>query len=105
MKSLFLVALVGVTSLLAYLTGTRRLGLSGRSLWAALARMLECVGMALVFFVANLGLGMLPILTFRTLTPSFAPLYLANDVSLLVFSFLQGLTCCWWWRNHGPSLQ
>ena len=104
MKPLFLVALVGVTSVLAYLTGTRRLGLSGRSLWAALARMLECIGMALVFFIANLGLGIVLILAFRTLTPRFAPLYLANDVSLLVFSLVQGLTFCWWWRIHGPSL-
>ena len=104
MKPLFLVALVGVTSVLAYLTGTRRLGLSGRSLWAALARMLECIGMALVFFIANLGLGIVLILAFRTLTPRFAPLYLANDVSLLVFSLAQGLTFCWWWRIHGPSL-
>ena len=104
MKPLFLVALVGVTSVLAYLTGTRRLGLSGRRLWAALARMLECIGMALVFFIANLGLGIVLILAFRTLTPRFAPLYLANDVSLLVFSFLQSMTFCWWWRIQGPSL-
>ncbi len=105
MNPLFLVVLVGVTSLLAYLTGTRRLGLSGRSLWAALARMLECVGMAFVFFVANLGLGIVLILAFRTLTHRFAPVYLANDVSLLVFSLVQGLTFCWWWRIQGPSLQ
>jgi len=105
MKPLFLVALVGVTSLLAYLAGTRQLGLSRHSLWAAIARTLECIGMAIVFLVANLGFGMLLILAFRTLTPRFAPLYLANDVSLLVFSLLQGLTCCWWWRIQDPTPQ
>ena len=105
MKPLFLVALVGVTSLLAYLAGTRRLGLSGHSLWAALARTLECIGMMAVFFAANLGLGMILILSFRTLTPGFAPLYLTNDISLVIFSFAQSLTFCWWWRIHGPSPQ
>ena len=98
MKPLFLVALVGVTSLLAYLTGTRRLGLSGHSLRLAFARMLECVGMTAVFFAANLGLGMILILSFRTLTPGFAPLYLTNDISLVIFSFAQSLTFCWWWK-------
>jgi hypothetical protein len=100
MKPLFLVVLVGATSLLAYLTGTRRLGLSGHSLRLALARMLECVGVMVVFFAANLGLGMILILSFRTLTPGFAPLYLANDISLLVFSFLQSLTFTLWWKTQ-----
>ncbi len=98
MENLFLLALVGVTSIAAYLAGTRRLGLSRHSLWAALARMLECVGMLAVFFAANLGLGMILILSFRTLTPGFAPLYLTNDISLLVFSFLQSLAFCCWWK-------
>jgi hypothetical protein len=103
MENLFLLALVGVTSIAAYLAGMRRLGLSGYTLRAALARMLECVGMAAVFFAANLGLGMILILSFRTLTPGFAPLYLANDISLLVFSFLQGLTFCWWWKMRASE--
>lgn len=103
MKPLFLVALVGVTSLLAYLAGARRLGLSGHSLRLALAGVLECVGMTAVFFVANLGLGMILILSFRTLTPGFAPLYLAEDISLVVFSFLQGLTFCWWWKMRASE--
>jgi hypothetical protein len=98
MKDFFLVALVGISSIAAYLAGRRCLGLSGRSLWSALAGMLECVGMAALFFAANLGLGMILILSFRTLTPGFAPLYLTNDISLLVFSFLQSLTFLWWWR-------
>jgi hypothetical protein len=98
MKNLFLVALVGTTSIAAYLAGTRRLGLSAYSLGRALARTLECVGMTAVFFTANVSLGTILILSFRTLTPGFAPLYFADDISLVVFSFAQSLTFCCWWK-------
>ena len=103
MGHLFPLALVGLTSAVGFLMGKRIFGLSGRDMGPALAGMLECVGLAAVFFAVNLGVGMLLILAFRTLTPGFAPLYLANDVSLLGFSLLQAVAFRWWLKAGSVS--
>ena len=102
MSSLYPLALVSLTSAVALMVGIRVLGISGGKLWSALAGMFECVGLAAVFFAVNLALGMLLIVAFRTLTPGFAPMYLANDASLLAFSFLQGMVFSWWLKA-GPA--
>jgi hypothetical protein len=62
--------------------------------------------MGVMCFVGNLGVGMGVILAVRSLTPWFVSIYLANDVSLLALSLLQGFTLCVWWhegREESPA--
>lgn len=92
----FILVLVGLTSVGAYLVGARALGLSGSGVREAIGAMFECVGMTLVFLVVNLALGMVVILAARQFTRGFVPLYLAADEAFLALSLLQGLTFRWW---------
>ncbi|HSB80591.1 MAG TPA: hypothetical protein VLM91_17555 [Candidatus Methylomirabilis sp.] len=96
MEQFFVPVLVGLTSVGGFLLGARAFGFSGKGLRAAVGKTLECVGLALVFLVTNLLAGMAFVLLGRLLTRGFASLYLANDVTLLVLSLLQGLTLQWW---------
>ncbi len=91
-----LLALIGLTSIQLYILGRKGLGLSAQTLGAAAAKMLECVGAALVFFGVNLAVAGLTILAIRKLTGMFLSLYPANDVVWLILSSLQGLTFQWW---------
>ena len=95
MGELFLLILLGLTSVGAYLIGRRR-GLSWTEFRRAFGKMLESIGISLVFFLVNLGLGVGIILAIRTFTPWFVSLYLADNAVLLVLSLLQGLTFQWW---------
>ena len=102
MESLFPLGIVLLSSLGCYLVGRRIGRRTRRSLWASVRRMLEGVGMGALCFGLNLGLGMGLVLAVRSLTPWFLSIYLANDVSLLALSILQGFTLCLWWRA-GPE--
>ncbi len=99
MRGAFILGLVACTSIVAFLVGARGLGLPRRGLRVAAGRMLECVGLTLVFFAANLVLAMLAILAARRLTRGFVSLYLANDLVLLGLSLLQALVFAWWWER------
>jgi hypothetical protein len=96
MEQFFVLILVALTSLVAYLVGAAALGLSRGGLRTAIGSMLGGVGMTVVFFLANLAAGMAIILASRLLLREFVSLYLAGDVTLLVLSLLQGLTFQWW---------
>lgn len=98
MKQPFVLALVGLTSVGAYLVGANGLGLSGSGLRKAVGKMVECFGMMLVFFVVNLAAGMIAILTARVLTRGLGrSTSLPNETAtLLVFSLLQDLAFQWW---------
>ena len=102
MEQFFVLGLIGITSLGTLVLGVKALGYSGKGLRAAAGKMLECVGVTLVFFLVNLAAGMAVVLLGRHLTGRFISLYLASDVTLLVFSLLQGLTFVWW-RERQPS--
>jgi hypothetical protein len=105
MESLFPLAIVVLSSGGCYLVGRRIGGCTRRGLWAAVRRVLECLGMSAMCFVLNMGLGMGLILAVRSVTPWFVFMYLADDVSLLALSLLQGLTLCLWWHGgQGDSL-
>jgi hypothetical protein len=96
MAQAMILILVSFTSTGAFLIGTRGLRLRGRDLGAAIGKMLECIGVILVFFVANLTIGLVAILVGRSLTGAFVSTYSMSDVVLLVVSFLQGLIFhCW----------
>ena len=103
MEQPFILVLVGLTSVGAYLVGAKGFGLSANRLRTAIGRVLECVGMTLLFFVVNLAAGIIAILAARVLTRGGMSLYLADDVTLLVLSLLQGLTFQWWREPSGSS--
>ena len=102
MPELLLFALPAITSIAAYLLG-RRLGLSPRALAAAADKALECLGLAVLFYGSNLGIGVLGILVTRWLTGAFVSLYSVRDVTLLVLSLLQALVFAWWRDRTTPA--
>jgi hypothetical protein len=87
--ALFLV-LVAVTSLGAYRVGIRRLRLRTSALTLAMSRTLACLGLVLIFLGANMVLGVTMILAIRA-TGRFVPLYIVDDITLVILSLLQGL--------------
>ena len=96
MARYFVLILVALTSLGTYWVGAKILGCSPAGLRQAFGKVLESIGLTLLFFALNLGLGMLVILAGRFLTGGFVSLYYASDITLLVLALLQGLTWQWW---------
>lgn len=102
MEQVFILALVGVTSLGAYLVGAIGLKLPGRGIRRAIGKMFECFGITLVFFMVNLAVGVVGILAARVVTGEFVSLYLAADAVLLPLSLIQGLAFQWWRDLSAP---
>jgi len=98
MGLLVIVGLVALTSVGAYIVGTRVLALERVSLRPALGEALECLGLAVVFLVVNLAAGLTSIFGFRALTGRFVSVYWLNDLSLVVLSVLEALVFHRWWR-------
>jgi hypothetical protein len=94
--------LVGLTSTGAYLAGIRKLGLSRQRLWAAVVCLLECAGMSMVFFCANLAIGLAAIFAVRNLTHVFVSMYFLNEVFIVLLSVLQGIIFVAWLES-GPT--
>jgi hypothetical protein len=97
-REAFVPLLIALTSVGAWAIGARGLGLASRRLGRAGGRMLESLGLIVVFFVANLSVAGLVILTARSVGPRFVSLYLADDVTLLALSVFQGLAFQAWWE-------
>jgi hypothetical protein len=104
MTALVLPGLVVLTSVGAYLIGTRALGLPRQGLRPAVRRTLELAGLAVVFLVANLAVGLAVILTTRALSTRFVSVYVLSDVSLVALSALQGVIFSWWRRLTPAAL-
>lgn len=102
MQELLLLGLATLTSLGTYLLG-RRLGLSPGALGAAVDKTLQCLGLTLLFYALNVGIGVVGILVARAVTRVFVSLYLVEDVMLLVLSLLQGLVFAWWREGRAPA--
>lgn len=96
MEAVFIAALVGLTSIGAYYVGIRALGLSGAGLGAAIGKMLESVGMVLIFLAVNLTAAILIVLAVRGLTGTFVSAYVTDDAVWLGLSLIQGLAFQWW---------
>ena len=96
MQEGFLLVLIALTSTGAWAVGARRLGLDSRALGAAAGRLLESLGVIVIFLAANLLVAGLLILTARSAGPRFVSLYLADDAIVLVLSVLQGLAFQAW---------
>lgn len=100
MEAYYLLLLFGVTSPVLYLAATRGLGLRRDALRPALARMLECIGLAIVLAALNVAVGFLLVLALRRLTGTFVSLYLNTDGTLLALSVLQAVVLQWWMRDR-----
>ncbi|HWN92596.1 MAG TPA: hypothetical protein VNQ15_14345 [Verrucomicrobiae bacterium] len=96
-QSVLLVALGAITSLAAGLIA-RRAGAETRQLGRALLLALELIGTAALFLIANLALGVLIVLTIRSVSSHFVSIYVLNDVSLVGLSILQGVVFFCWGR-------
>jgi hypothetical protein len=101
MESVYILIVAGLTSVGAYILGITRLRFSGSGLQLAFGKACECVGLTLVFFLLNLGVGMLAILAVRSFSGRFVSLYLMSDITLLVLSLLQALTFQAWREGSG----
>jgi hypothetical protein len=101
MQEGFLLMLIVLTSAGAWVVGARRLGLDSRALGAAVGRLLESLGVIVIFLAANVLVAGLVILTARSVGPRFVSLYLADDAIVLVLSALQGLAFQAW-REASP---
>jgi hypothetical protein len=88
--------LLALTSGAACWIGTRHLGLRPRALRGSAGRALEAVGATLVFFAANLCLGVLIVLALRASTASFLSLHRLPSWILLALSLLQALVFQAW---------
>ena len=91
-----ILTLVGLTSAGAYLVTRRGFRLSGGQFLPAIGKMLEGIGMGLVFFIINVLTAAFLFLALRRLTGTFVSVYEAKDLSLPVLSLLQGLAFHWW---------
>ena len=92
----YLLVLCALTSALAA-TWSRRRGRPLPELRGALARALECVGLAVVMLGVNVVVGMIVVLALRAVTGSFISLYPNADLTLLVLSLVQALVLQAWW--------
>lgn len=96
MEATFIAALAGLTSIGAYYFGARVLRLSGGGLAAAIGKMLESVGIVLIFLTVNLSVAVLIVLIARSLTGFFVSAYVTDDAVWLGLSLIQGLAFQWW---------
>jgi len=104
MAQVLMMLLVGLTSAVAYAIGARRLGLRAAALPMALSGLLRCAGTIALFFIANVVLGLVLILTIRDLTATFLSVYLLDDEFLLYLSVCQGIAFeCWRARRQVSS--
>ena len=100
MPEVTVLLVIGLSSLAGYFLGARRFGLSRPELAAAVRATVEAIGMAIVFFVANLGLSALAIVLARTVTGRFVSAYSVDELALAVVSLLQGFFFRWWWGTR-----
>lgn len=101
MNSLTLIVIVCLTSLGAYLAGTRFAGLRRTHLKEAAIEALDCLGLAMAFLLANLAVGIALIVGLRVLTGRFISVYVVNDAALAILSLLQALVFQRWRRGPG----
>jgi hypothetical protein len=96
MSSITLALIVGLTSLGAYLAGTRFAGLRRVGLRWAVMETLECLGLIVIFFLGNFAVGAALILGLRAFGGRFISVYIVNDATLAILSLLQALVFHQW---------
>lgn len=100
MESIFVLLLATLSSLALWLWGRRRLGLTAVGLKSAVASTLECLGLAVVLYAANVVLGLALTALVRAVSGHFVSLYHTADPVLFLLSLLQALLFCWWRRGR-----
>lgn len=95
MDALYLILLVALTSALSWLAGRRGLGLRA-SVRPALGRLLEWVGLSVLFYALNLLIGFALVLLLRTITGSFISMYVNTDATLALLAAFQAVVFQWW---------
>lgn len=103
MTGFLILLLVALTTAGAYVVGVRALGLRRASLQAVLGKLLECIGVALMFMVANTALGFALILAVRTVGRTFVSLYVVSDASVAILSLLQAIAFQAWLDSRGRA--
>ena len=98
MNSVFIFLLVVVTSWIAYNATNRPPG-DAPNLSKALGAFFEYVGMFVLFFVANLGLGLLIVILLRTFSERFFSLYVLGNIFLLILSAVQAFVFQFRWKR------
>jgi hypothetical protein len=99
-SGVLLLVVAGVTSLGAGLV-LRRSGAETRKLAATLREVFELAGIATLFLVANVVLGLAIVLGVRGLSSHFVSVYLLEDSTLVLLSLLQGAVFFCWRRRDG----
>jgi hypothetical protein len=95
-ESIVVIAVCVLSSAAACLLGARRRGARMSHVPAALAFTLEAIGLGVIFFTVNVGMGVAAGIASRALDLGFFPLYLVGDWILPVLSLLQGVTFRRW---------
>lgn len=90
------IIILGLTSVGAYLVGTRWRILDASMLSRTAVDVLETLGLAVVFLVGNLAVGTAGILGFRALTGHFVSVYVVSDAVLPILSLIQALVLQRW---------
>lgn len=93
---LLILLLVALTTAAGYAIGVHALGLRRASVPAALGKSLECIGVALLFMIANTALGFALILALRAAGGTFVSLYVVSDPSVAILSLLQAIAFQTW---------
>jgi hypothetical protein len=96
---IFAVGLVIVTSLLAYGASNKYRAPKARPMSAAVRALFDWAGVFVLFFAANLALGMVVILLLRSITQRFYALYGLQNFLLLILSAAQAFVFQMWWRG------
>jgi hypothetical protein len=94
--TILLSLVTAITSIAGVVIGWRG-GLAG--LATAVGVVLETIGATVLFFVANLTVGMALVLGGRWFSYFYTTLYEVTDVTLLVVSVIQALTVTIWRRG------
>ena len=93
--TIVVVAALSLTTLAALVIGHSRSGLSAAELRRAAGRALDCIGLGLMFYAANLGVGLVVVFALRAAT-GFVTFYVLTDTTILIVSLLQGLVVQSW---------
>lgn len=96
-----LYAAVAATSIGALLAGARALGLPWARLARAVGAVLEAIGLSVLFFAANLAVGVAFVIGMRLLAGVFISVYAMDDLVLPLLSAGQALVFQAW-RATGP---
>ena len=96
MEATFMAALAGLTSIGGYYVGVKLFRLPTAGLGAAIGKMLESIGMVLIFLAVNLALALMMVLLARGVTGVFVSAYVTDDLVWLGLSAIQGLAFQWW---------